>query len=148
MAGSDYAASLRRQNIVMYILLALSVALIVFLGEYGRLDSRDWTRTAEAAQKLLFVWQGYMIWRIARNRRLLREPLELKAHMVKARDERRAAICGQTGRRFCQVFMVAMSVAAAIATMYDMTVFNTLYATLLAALALWGALYIWYGRRM
>ena len=86
MAGSDYASSLRRQKIAMYILLALSVALIVFLGEYGQLDSRDWTRTAEAAQKLLFVWQGYMIWRIARNRRLLREPLELKAHMVKARD--------------------------------------------------------------
>ena len=53
------------------IVLVLSVALIIFLGETGWLDSRDWTRAAEGTQKLLFVWHGWMIWRIVRNRRLL-----------------------------------------------------------------------------
>ena len=74
MVVRDYAKSLKRQNVVLGIVLVLSVALIIFLGETGWLDSRDWTRAAEGTQKLLFVWQGWMIWRIVRNRRLLREP--------------------------------------------------------------------------
>lgn len=37
---------------------------------------------------------------------------------------------------------------SAIATMYSMTVFYTLYFTMLAALALWGALYLWYSKKM
>lgn len=40
------------------------------------------------------------------------------------------------------------SIASAIATMYNMTVFYTLYFTMLAALALWGALYLWYSKKM
>ena len=91
MVVRDYAKSLKRQNVVLGIVLVLSVALIIFLGETGWLDSRDWTRAAEGTQKLLFVWQGWMIWRIVRNRRLLREPDEMKQYMVEKNDERRAA---------------------------------------------------------
>ena len=109
MTASEYAKSLKRQNVVLGIVLVLSVALIIFLGETGWLDSRDWTRAAEGTQKLLFVWQGWMIWRIVRNRRLLREPGEMKQYMVEKNDERRAAICGQAGRRFATIFMAAMS---------------------------------------
>ena len=133
MVVRDYAKSLKRQNVVLGIVLVLSVALIIFLGETGWLDSRDWTRAAEGTQKLLFVWQGWMIWRIVRNRRLLREPGEMKQYMV----EKNATI-----------FMAAMSIASAIATMYNMTVFYTLYFTMLAALALWGTLYLWYSKKM
>ena len=135
MTARDYAKSLKRQNVVLGIVLVLSVALIIFLGETGWLDSRDWTRAAEGAQKLLFVWQGWMIWRIVRNRRLLREPGEMKQYMVEKNDERRAAT----------IFMAAMSIASAIATMYSMTVFYTLYFTMLA---LWGVLYFWYSKKM
>lgn len=148
MVVRDHAKSLKRQNVVLGIVLVLSVALIIFLGETGWLDSRDWTRAAEGTQKLLFVWQGWMIWRIVRNRRLLREPGEMKQYMVEKNDERRAAICGQAGRRFVTIFMAAMSIASAIATMYNMTVFYTLYFTMLAALALWGTLYLWYSKKM
>ena len=137
MVVREYAKSLKRQNVVLGIVLVLSVALIVFLGETDWLDSRDWTRAAEGTQKLLFVWQGWMIWRIVRNRRLLREPGEMKQYMVEKNDERRAAI-----------FMAAMSIASAIATMYNMTVFYTLYFTMLAALMLWGTLYLWYSKKM
>lgn len=86
-----------------------------------------------------------MIWRIVRNRRLLREPGEMKQYMVEKNDERRAAICGQAGRSFATIFMAAMSIASAVATMYNMTVFYTLYFTMLA---LWGALYLWYSKKM
>ena len=99
MVVRDYAKSLKRQNVVLGMALVLSVALIIFLGETGWLDSRDWTRAAEGTQKLLFVWQGWMIWRIVRNRRLLREPGEMKQYMVEKNDERRAAICGQAPLR-------------------------------------------------
>lgn len=148
MVVREYAKSLKRQNVVLGIVLVLSVALIVFLGETDWLDSRDWTRAAAGTQKLLFVWQGWMIWRIVRNRRLLREPGEMKQYMVEKNDERRAAICGQAGRRFATIFMAAMSIASAIATMYNMTVFYTLYFTMLAALMLWGTLYLWYSKKM
>ena len=46
------------------------------------------------------------------------------------------------------IFMAAMSIASAIATMYNMTVFYTLYFTMLAALMLWGTLYLWYSKKM
>ena len=55
MTARDYAKSLKRQNVVLGIVLVLSVALIIFLGKTGWLDSRDWTRAAEGTQKLLFV---------------------------------------------------------------------------------------------
>ena len=86
-----------------------------------------------------------MIWRIVRNRRLLREPGEMKQYMVEKNDERRAAICGQASRRFATIFMAAMSIASAVATMHNMTVFYTLYFTMLA---LWGVLYLWYSKKM
>ena len=89
MTAREYAKPLKRQNVVLGIVLVLSVALIIFLGETGWLDSRDWTRAAEGTQKLLFVWQGWMIWRIVHNRRLLREPGEMKQYMVEKNDERR-----------------------------------------------------------
>ena len=44
MVVREYAKSLKRQNVVLGIVLVLSVALIVFLGETDWLDSRDWTR--------------------------------------------------------------------------------------------------------
>lgn len=55
ITGKDYAKLLKRQNVTLGIALVLSVALIIFLGETGWLDSCDWTRAAEGTQKLLFV---------------------------------------------------------------------------------------------
>lgn len=142
-AQEKYARALRRQNALMYALLCLSVAYMVAVGELGRLDSRTWTQTALNVQKVFFVWQGYMIWRIARNRRLLCDAARLREHMVRTRDERLVAIAAMAGRRFIPAYMIVMSMAAVTATFFDMTVFYTLYGVLLCSLALWGGLYIW-----
>lgn len=154
MRLQDYGQRLKRQNAWLWVLLILSVALIIVAGEFGRLDSRVFRQNrvlcgaAENMPKVLFIWQGYMIWRIARNKRLMRDGAAMKEHMVRALDERREAVAGRAGSRFAKVMLIALSVAAAVATAFDAMVFYTLYIVLLAALILWGGMYWWANRSM
>ena len=64
---------LKLENALLYGLLALSLVYLVVVGENAVLDSRTLTQTAINVQKVFFLWQIYMIWRLVRNRRLLRE---------------------------------------------------------------------------
>ena len=55
-----------------------------------------------------------MIWRLVRNRRLLREPARLKEHLIQTQDERKGAIWGMAGRKFAPALLIALSAAALI----------------------------------
>lgn len=151
--AADYRAKLRRQNGFLWALLALSVAYILLVGEFlprvmDVMDSRDWTQDMLSMQKVLFIWQGYAIWRIAHNRGLMRDALRLRDEMVKSDDERMAAIKGMAGRRFAFLSCALLSVAAITATFIDAVMFYTLYAALLCALALWLLTYLYYRRKL
>lgn len=153
MNADLYRAQLRRQNGWLWALLALSVAYMVSISEVlprftDVLDSRTWTQDMLSMQKVLFIWQGYAIWRIVHNRRLMRDALRLRDEMVRAEDERTAAIKGMAGRRFAFIACALLSAAAITATFIDVKVFYTLYLTLLGALALWGILYLYYRRKL
>ncbi len=153
MNADLYRARLRRQNGWLWALLALSVAYMVSISEVlprftDVLDSRTWTQDMLSMQKVLFIWQGYAIWRIVHNRRLMRDALRLRDEMVRAEDERTAAIKGMAGRRFAFIACALLSAAAITATFIDVKVFYTLYLTLLGALALWGILYLYYRRKL
>lgn len=151
--AADYRARLRRQNGILWVLLALSVVYILLMSEFlprviEVLDSRTWTQDMLSMQKVLFIWQGYAIWRIVHNRNLIRDALRMRDDMVKSEDERIAAIKGMAGRRLAFILCVLLSIAAITATFIDVVIFYTLYVTLLCALALWGILYLYYRRKL
>lgn len=139
---------LKLENALLYGLLALSLVYLVVVGENAVLDSRTLTQTALNVQKVFFLWQIYMIWRLARNRRLLREPARLKEHLIQTQDERKGAIWGMAGRKFAPALLIALSAAAVTSSFFDLTVFYTLYYTLLTALALWGGLLLYYRKKL
>lgn len=139
---------LKRENALLYGLLALSLAYLIAVGETAILDSRTLTQTALNVQRVFFLWQVYIIWRLVRNKKLLREPERLRAHCIQAQDERRVAIFGMAGRKFAPAMLLGLSLAAVTVSFYNLTAFYTLYYTLLAALALWGGLLLYYRKKL
>ena len=103
----------------------LSVALIIFLGETGWLDDM-----AHCAQPPPTARAG-------------------RDEAVHGGEKRRAprGDMRSGGPTLCDDIHGGDE-QSAIATMYSMTVFYTLYFTMLAALVLWGVLYLWYSKKM
>ncbi|MDO4739302.1 MAG: hypothetical protein Q4A66_01405 [Eubacteriales bacterium] len=143
-----YIRSLRRQNALLWVLLALTLVFMVVVGETALTDSRTRDNVMKGMTSVFFLWQGVIVWRIVRNRRLLKNPGMLLWQQIRDGDERRKEILGRAGGRFALVFCALLSVAALTALFYDKVIFYTLYITLLCAVAIFGALLLYYRRKL
>jgi len=147
MKLEGYTRRLRRQNRWLAAAFLCSLVFMVVVGETAVLDSRTKDRVMQGMQFVFFLWQAIIIWRYVRNRRLLKNPGMLIWQQMQDEDERKQLILGKAGARFALSFCVGLSIAALTASFYNTVVFYTLYAVLLCALALFGALIAYFRRR-
>lgn len=147
MKKEAYARRLKLQNRWLIAAFLFTLAFMVVVGETALLDSRTKDDTMKGMQALFFLWQGAIIWRYVRNRRLLADPGMLLWQQMQDGDERRELILGKAGGRFAVALCIVLSVAAIAASFYNAVVFYTLYAVLLFSLALFGALLLVYRRK-
>lgn len=131
----EFREKVKRQNVILWIALFLTLALNVALGELGGvlfLDYRQMTPPARNLQRAMyFGFLVYLIVRLAGNRKLLRERERLEERERRELDERRQLISASAGKLSADLFTVGLALAVFAASLLDMAVFTTLAWVLL-----------------
>lgn len=147
----EYEKKLKRQNIALWVLLVLTLAMNVVLGVMWNqwfLDPRQMTDLARTVQRIAyFGFLAYLIVCLVRNRRLLRERDRMEAREREEKDERRRFVSGAAERLTAQVFTVVLALAVFLASLLDMTAFAVLACVLAAYAALRAGSHLYYSRK-
>ncbi|WP_339249001.1 hypothetical protein [Paenibacillus sp. FSL P2-0136] len=136
--NSFYAAGMGITVIVAFILKAFV---------WGRLDTLDSWDIGILAGLLFGSWITAAL-RIARLRKVLKDPKTLEALHIAAQDERNRMIALKTGRAAIRLFLLVLSLSAVVASLINHTVFLTIAMTLVTLLLLYLLLSAYYSRKI
>ncbi|MEK3715638.1 hypothetical protein [Paenibacillus sp. FSL R7-0333] len=136
--NSFYAAGMGITVIVAFILKAFV---------WGRLDTLDSWDIGILAGLLFGSWITAAL-RIARLRKVLKDPELLEALHIAAQDERNRMIALKTGRAAIRLFLLLLSLSAVVASLINQTVFLTIAVTLVTLLLLYLLLSAYYSRKI
>ncbi|ETT73822.1 hypothetical protein C173_11140 [Paenibacillus sp. FSL R7-277] len=136
--NSFYAAGMGITVIVAFILKAFV---------WGRLDTLDSWDIGILAGLLFGSWITAAL-RIARLRKVLKDPETLEASHIAAHDERNRMIALKTGRAAIRLFLLLLSLSAVVASLINQTVFLTIAMTLVTLLLLYLLLSAYYSRKI
>ena len=142
---------IKRENIWLGIGVVVMLILDVVVGVFWEdlfPDPRTMSSQARAMQSFLFFgfWL-YLILRLMFNCKKLRDPEKLEADSRRQKDERSLLVREKAAKLSGDVALVCLTVGVFVASLYDMTVFNTLYYTLLGYILLRGASWLYYRRK-
>lgn len=148
----EYKKRIKRQNQLLWIgvvlLVVMDVVLGIFWNDLGFLDSRQMTDRAENMQRLLvYGTLIYCIVRLVMNRKKLKNPFQLEEESRWQKDERRVLVGEKAAKLSGDLTLVGLAVAVFVTSLYNMDMFNTLYWTLLGAIAVRAAVWLYYNRK-
>lgn len=139
----SYTQSIRWRIRLLWAALAAMLIFMVCIGEAGLRDSRVITGLAYTGGNLLY-WGGlaWIIFRIAVNRRMLRDRARLKAQQLLEWDERNQHIHRMSGGWVMDAVLLMCYLATVVASCCNMAAFYAAFglltcAALLKAGAVW-----------
>ena len=130
---------------ILWGLLAILLVIMVVAGETGGRDSRFMTEFTARDGYILYWWG--MIWiiiRIVRNKKLLKDRLRMKEQQLRERDEWRQHLHRMSGGWVMDAFLVTAWLAAVVASCYSNEAFYAAYGLLVIAALLKGGAYLAY----
>jgi len=129
----------------LWLLLMLMLAYMVVIGELHLGDSRIMSSLANDVSRIIFF--GGIIWvvyKIVRNKKLLKSPWQLKQQMNEEFDERNRFLHDKSGGIVWDVLFVCMLFITLTTSLTNMPAFYTAYAILCIAIILKAAAYFFY----
>ncbi len=147
----EYRERIKRENIWLRIGIVLMLIFDVVLGVFWDdifPDPRTMTDQARSMQSVLFFgfWL-YLIVRLMINCKKLRDPDKLEADSRRQKDERRILVGEKAAKLSGNLIFAGLMVAVFVSSFYNMAVFNTLYYTLWAYLAVRAGCWLYYSRK-
>ncbi|MEK5031794.1 hypothetical protein MKY96_10135 [Paenibacillus sp. FSL R7-0302] len=136
--NSFYAAGMGITVILAFILKAFV---------WDRLDKLDSWDIGILAGLLFGSWISAAL-RMARLRKVLKDPELLEALHIAEQDERNRMIALKTGRAAMRLFLLVLSLSAVVASLINQTVFLTIAVTLVTLLLLYLLLSAYYSRKI
>ena len=121
----------------LYLLLFLMLVYMIVVGEFRLGDSRMMTDLAETISRVIFF--GGMIWvihKIVRNNRLLRDVRLLKEERIRERDERNQYLHDKSGGIVWDILFVCLLFATLTASLTNMSAFYATFSLLCIAILL------------
>ena len=148
----EYKRRLKRQNVFLWVGIALLAALDVVVGVFwddlGFLDTRLMSQRARYMQSLLlFGFLIYFIIRLVMNKKMLKNPFQLEEEARWQRDERRVHIGEKAAKLAADLALAGLVVATFVVSLYNMDAFNALYYTLAAFVLLRFGCWLYMGRK-
>lgn len=148
----EYKRRLKRQNVFLWVGIALLAALDVVVGvfwdELGFLHSYQMTSRARQMQSmLLFGFLVYFIIKLVGNKRRLKNLWQYEEEARWQRDERRVHIGEKAAKLSADLALAGLVVAVFVTSLYNMDVFNALYYTLAAFVLLRFGCWLYMGRK-
>lgn len=133
----EYKRRLKRQNVFLWIGIALLAALDVVVGVFwddlGFLDTRLMSQRARYMQSLLlFGFLVYFVVKLVGNKRRLKNLWQYEEEARWQKDERRILIGEKAAKLSADLALAGLVVATFVVSLYNMDAFNALYYTLAA----------------
>lgn len=125
----------------------LMLVYMIVIGETGGGDSRIMTPLAAGFSRVAFFGgMLYIIYRLIRNKKLLKDQKLLKEKFLAEKDERRRYLHDKSGGIVWDILFVLLLCAALTASLYDMAAFYAVYGILLMAVIIKIGFYIYYSK--
>ena len=136
-SARSFSDIVRRRIRGLYLLLFLMLVYMVVVGELSLGDSRMMTDLAETISRIIFF--GGMIWvihKIVRNKRLLKDARSLKDELIRERDERNQYLHDKSGGIVWDILFICLLFATLTASLTNMPAFYTAFSLLCIAFLL------------
>lgn len=148
----EYKRRLKRQNVFLWIGIALLAALDVVVGVFwddlGFLDTRLMSQRARYMQSmLLFGFLVYFVVKLVGNKRRLKNLWQYEEEARWQKDERRILIGEKAAKLSADLALAGLVVATFVVSLYNMDAFNALYYTLAAFVLLRFGCWLYMGRK-
>lgn len=131
----------------LWFLIIAMLIYMVAVAEMGGGDSRVMTPLADTVSRIMFFGGlGYTMYRLCRNKKLLKDRMRLKEQMQKEQDERNQYLHDKSGGIVVDILLIALLIVTCTASMFEMKAFYMAYAILLFTVALKGIAYLIYSR--
>ena len=143
-----FSQKIKWRNRLLWCVFAAMLVYMVVVGELGGGDSRMMTPLAGQVSRIgFFGGMGWVLWRIAQNKKLLRNRGALREKQLEELDERRRYLHDKSGGIVMDILLILLLCVTVTAALFDMTAFYTTYTILCAAAALKAVFYLVYSRR-
>ena len=144
----SYYDCIRRRNRALVCLLILMLAYMIVIGELGLGDSRIMSPLADDVSRIIFFGgMMWVVWKILRNRKIMKNSGLLKEQLRSELDERRQYLHDKSGGFVWDVLFVILLFVTLTTSLINMPAFYTAYALLVCAIILKLGAYFWYKHR-
>ena len=133
----EYKRRLKRQNVLLWVGIALLAALDVVVGVFW--DDLGFLMTERARHMqsmLLFGFLVYLVVKLVGNKRRLKNLWQYEEEARWQKDERRILIGEKAAKLAADAALAGLVVAAFVVSLYNMDAFNALYYTLVGFILL------------
>lgn len=142
-----YEARIKWRIRILWMVAALMLIYMVLLVELGGGDSRMMTDFASQASRVIFFGGlAYIVWRICRNKKLLKDRTLLKAQIRMEQDERNQSLRDKSGGIVVDILLIAMLALTFTTALFNMAAFYTSAALLIFTILLKGLAYLIFSR--
>ena len=144
-----FSKKIKLRNVLLWVLFCIMLAYMVIVGEVFHLgDSRYMTRLANiVSDVILFGGMIWVQWKIAQNKKLLRNRMLLKDKQMQEMDERNQYLHDKSGGIVWDILLVCLLFITTTAALSSMPAFYTAFTVLILMLILKAATYYWYSRQ-
>ena len=143
-----YPEQLRWRVRILWLCLLLMLVYMVVVVEIGGGDSRIMSRLAEVFSRVVFFGgMAWVIYRIIRNKRLLKDRMSLREQMRQEQDERNQYLHDKSGGTVMDILLLCILFVSLTASLFHMAAFYAAASILAAACVLKAAAYLWYSYR-
>lgn len=143
----SYSQKVKWRTRGLWLVLFAMLVYMVVIGETGGGDSRVMDRLASTFSRVVFFGGlFYVIFRIVRNKKLLKNRMLLKEQMRQELDERNQYLHDKSGGVVLDILLVWTLFVSLTASLYHMAAFYTSAGILAAEILLKAGAYWWYSR--
>ena len=104
-----FSQKIKWRNRLLWCVFALMLVYMVVIGEMGGGDSRIMTPLADRVSRIgFFGGMDWVLWRIARNKKLLRNRGALREKQLEECDERRRYLHDKSGGIVMDIMLVVL----------------------------------------
>jgi len=144
----SYYDCIRRRNTALVCLLIFMFAYMIVIGELGLGDSRIMSPLADNMSRIIFFGgMMWVVWKIVRNRKILKNSWLLKEQLRSELDERRQYLHDKSGGVVWDVLFVILLFVTLTTSLVNMPAFYAAYSLLVCAIILKLGAYFWYKHR-
>lgn len=143
-----FSQKIRLRIVGLWCLFFAMLCYMVIVGELGWGDSRYITQFADTVGTLiLFGGLGWVVYKIVKNKKLLKSSGMMKDKMLEEMDERNQYLHDKSGGIVWDMLFVLLLFVTLTASLINMPAFYTSFALLAAAVALKISSYVFYSRK-